>query len=75
MQHMIVYIYVQMRCSFFFLHFVLKNILGNASAGKASPDDSKSDKSEKSKNTQNKPDSMLILSGGEGYIDFRIGNL
>lgn len=49
--------------------------LGNASAGKTSIDDSKSDKTEKSKTTQNKPDSMLILSGGEGYIDFRIGKL
>ncbi|XP_042905516.1 C-Jun-amino-terminal kinase-interacting protein 4 isoform X2 [Parasteatoda tepidariorum] len=28
----------------------------------------------KDRSEKNKPDSMLILSGGEGYIDFRIGD-
>lgn len=47
---------------------------GNAAISKGPSDDGKGDKSEKSKSTQSKPDSMLILSGGEGYIDFRIGD-
>lgn len=29
--------------------------------------------SQKETQSNSKPDAMLILSGGEGYIDFRIG--
>ncbi|KAF8764752.1 C-Jun-amino-terminal kinase-interacting protein like [Argiope bruennichi] len=53
---------------------------GNSSINKVDDRDGKSLQSEikraisKDKQDNSKPDCMLILSGGEGYIDFRIGD-
>ncbi|GBM76429.1 C-Jun-amino-terminal kinase-interacting protein 4 [Araneus ventricosus] len=53
---------------------------GNSTASKVDDRDGKSLQSEikraisKDKQDNSKPDCMLILSGGEGYIDFRIGD-